>query len=122
MPLNISRFGPSPDVKVFIQNSEGKFLARGDQSWVFTENRSAATVFHYDGDRVADQLEALRQTQGIVLTAVPVPLQEIYESCDRCHDFFMPSMIRFDGQHFLCPDCFSRAARLTAASRRPRKP
>jgi hypothetical protein len=116
MPLNFDRLSFPPDVKVFIHNTEGKYLTRGDQSWVFTDNRLAATIFYYAADRVAEQLETLRKTQGIVLEAVPVPLDEIYENCDRCGELFMPSMIVFDGKQFLCAECRSHA------SRRPARP
>ena len=55
-------------------------------------------------------------THGIALTAEPVPPEEIYETCDRCKDLFMPFMTFFDGKRFLCPDCRSRFSDRSARS------
>jgi formylmethanofuran dehydrogenase subunit E len=43
-----------------------------------------------------------------------VPPEEIYETCDRCKELFMPFMTFFDGKQFLCADCRSRASRRSA--------
>ncbi len=96
------------DLKVFIRNPRGKYLAQDANGLFFTEDRSAALVFNYRSDSVPEQLEAIATTHGIALTADPVPLGEIYETCDRCKDLFMPSMTFFDGKRFLCPDCRRR--------------
>jgi hypothetical protein len=111
MPLPASQFNDRPDIKVFIVNAEGKYLAGNPAHWFFTKNRESAVVLNHRADRVAEQLKELRLTQGIVLEAVPVPLQEIYEACDRCGELFMPFMIHFDGQRFLCLECRSRLHR-----------
>ena len=80
----------------------------------FTDNRTAAMVFDYRGDSVPEQLEAIQRTQGITLAADPVPPAEIYETCDRCKDLFMPFMTFFDGKKFLCAECRGRATTRSA--------
>jgi hypothetical protein len=95
----------TPDIKVVLRNSQGRYLARDDNGLFFTSDRSAAMMFGYQSDCVAEQLEILRQSEGVALVAEPVPLEEIYETCDRCKDLFVPAMISFDGKRFLCAEC-----------------
>ena len=97
--------GTAPEIKVFIRDERGKYLAQDANGLFFTQDRSAAIVLNYQGDRVPEQLEAIRNTHGLELTADPVPLDEIYESCDGCRELFVPFMTYFDGKRFLCPDC-----------------
>ena len=98
------------DIKVFIRNARGKYLAQDDHGVFFTEDRSAALVFSYLSDSVPEQIATIGRMHGMVLTADPVPPEEIYETCDRCKDLFMPSMTYFDGKLFLCADCRRRSA------------
>ena len=106
----------TPDIRVMIRNAQGNYLAQDDHGLFFTNNRSAAMVFYYRSDCVADQLEELQKTQGIALAAEPVPPEEIYERCDRCQDLFLPWMTYFNGKEFLCVDCRSRGSRRAARS------
>ena len=54
---------------------------------------------------MSEQLEMIQKNHGIELTADPVPIAEIYETCDRCQELFVPFMTFFDGKRFLCADC-----------------
>ena len=99
-----------PDIKVFVRNARGKYLAQDANGLFFTEDRSAAIVLNYRADSVPEQLEMIGKTHGIELAADPVPPEEIYETCDHCKDLFMPSMTFFDGKRFLCADCRRRGA------------
>jgi hypothetical protein len=108
MPRRNDRPNELLDIKVFIRNTQGKYLAQDANGLFFTEDRSAALVFNYQSDSVSEQLSLIGKTHGIALTAEPVPPEEIYETCDRCKDLFMPFMTFFDGKRFLCPDCRSR--------------
>jgi hypothetical protein len=99
-----------PDIKVFVRDTRGRYLAQDANGLFFSEDRSAAMVFNYQGDAVVEQLEKLAETQGIALAAEPVPPEEIYETCDRCNDLFMPFMTFFDGSQYLCPDCRKRVS------------
>jgi hypothetical protein len=103
-----------PDIKVFIRNSSGKYLAQDDNGLFFTEDRLAALIFDYRGDSVPEQLETIQRVHGMALTADPVPPEEIYETCDRCKELFMPFMTFFDGKQFLCAECRKRASRRPA--------
>ena len=103
-----------PDIKVFIRNTRGKYLAQDDNGLFFTEDRSAALVFDYRGDSVPEQLERIQEIHGMALAADPVPPEEIYETCDRCQDLFMPYMTFFDGRQFLCTECRRRASTRSA--------
>ena len=97
--------GLRSDFRVVIRNAHGEYLTENDNGVFFTDDRSQATVFNFRSDQVQDQLDFILKTQGIPLVADPVPLEEIYETCDRCKELFMPSMTFFDGHQFLCPDC-----------------
>jgi len=97
-----------PELKVMVRNSQGKYLAQDPNGLFFTEDRKSAVVLRYQADRVQEQLETIRLTYGVALVADPVPLEEIYEKCDQCHDWFMPYMLFFDGTRFLCADCRTR--------------
>jgi hypothetical protein len=110
MPRKSDRLTESQDHKVFIRNPRGKYLAQDANGLFFTEDRSAALVFNYRADSVAEQLEVIGRTYGIALAADPVPPEEIYETCDRCQELFMPFMTFFDGRQFLCADCRRRAS------------
>ena len=108
MPRSSDKLNQLPDIKVFIRDGRGKYLAQDANGLFISEDRSAAIVFDYRGDSVVEQLKTLEETQGVALTAEPVPPQEIYETCDRCKDLFMPFMTFFDGKMFLCLDCRRR--------------
>jgi hypothetical protein len=108
MPRYSNKSNELPDIRVLIIDKEGRYLAHGPDDWFFTNDRSAALVLSYEEDYVAQQIEAIRKTHGIALEAVPVPLNEIYELCDRCKELFMPFMIHFDGKQFLCEECRNR--------------
>jgi hypothetical protein len=110
--------GPPPDIKVFILNGEGEYLAGDARDWFFTQDRSRAAIFSYQADRVPEQLEVIRKAEGIHLEPEPVPLNEIYEMCDRCKDLFMPFMTFFDGKSFLCEDCRRHASPRAPRARR----
>jgi hypothetical protein len=114
MPRKSDKPIDPPDFKVFIRNPRGKYLARDANGLFFTDDRSAAMVFDYRADSVAEQLELIGKTHGIALAADPVPLEEIYEMCDRCRELFMPFMTHFDGKQFLCADCRKRLPRRSA--------
>jgi hypothetical protein len=110
MPRPSNKQTEPPDIKVVIRNPQGKYLAGNATNWFFTDERSAAIIFDYRADRVPEQLEQIRKAHGLALAADPVPLDEIYETCDRCQELFMPSMILFDGKRFLCAECRRRAS------------
>jgi hypothetical protein len=94
-----------PDIRVMVRNAQGQYLAQDSGGVFFTGDRSRAAIFDLEGDQVEEQLSIIRETEGEVLLAEPVPLEELYERCDRCKDVFTPLMILFDGKRFLCADC-----------------
>jgi hypothetical protein len=114
MPRISDRPNEPPDIKVFVRTARGKYLAQDANGLFFTENRAAALILNYRADRVLEQLEMLRRTNGIALAADPVPPEEIYETCDRCKELFMPFMTFFDGKEFLCADCRSHVSKRSA--------
>jgi hypothetical protein len=107
-----------PDIKVFIRNVHGQYLAGAADQAYFTDNRSEAIIVSYRTDRVPEQIEMIRKTQGIFLVADPVPLEEIYEKCDTCGELFSPLVTFFDGSAFTCPDCRKPRKRSTRHSRK----
>jgi hypothetical protein len=107
MPVISRKAASLQDIRVFVRDPRGRYLARGSADWFFTEDRAQAAVFYSLSDRVAEQIERIRKTQGVSLGEEPVPLNDIYEVCDRCKEFIMPFMIHFDGKRFLCSDCLS---------------
>jgi len=111
-----------PDIKVFIRNVRGQYLAGVADQAYFTDNRSEALVVNYRSDRVPEQIAVIRKTQGIFLMADPVPLEEIYEKCDRCGELASPLMTLFDGVQFICADCRKPKKRAARLPRRNLKP
>ena len=57
MPRRSDKPNEPPDIKVFIRNARGKYLAQDANGLFFTEDRSAALVFNYRSDSVPEQLE-----------------------------------------------------------------
>jgi hypothetical protein len=110
MPGRSNKLNEMSDIRVMIRNVQGKYLAQDANGLFFTEDRSAAIVLNYEFDQVAEQLKTLGQKHGLVLVADPVPAEEIYETCDRCKELFMPFMTFFDGKRFLCADCRKQAS------------
>ena len=92
-------------MKVRIRNSEGKYLAGKDTGWGFSEDASKAIVFDYVAHHVAEQLEILRESQGVYLEAVEVDPKEVLECCDACKRLVSPFSVVFDGHSFLCLEC-----------------
>lgn len=115
MALSADKLALLTDFRVVIRNPTGQYLMDDSRNIFFTDDRSQATVFHYRGDNVQEQIDAILKTQGVALVADPVPPEEVYETCERCKELFMPYMIFFDGQQFLCTEC-----RKALAARRPR--
>jgi hypothetical protein len=105
VPRLIDKFDSLPDLRVMIRNADGNYLANDANGLFFTNDRSRAALFNFQADRVQEQIEIIRRTEGMVLVAEPVPPEEIYETCDKCKELFMPSMTFFDGNRFLCADC-----------------
>ena len=105
MPGYRDRLSELRDTRVFVRNARGNYLAQDANGVFFTDDRAAAVILSYRADRVPEQLETLQKAHGVSLVAEPVPLEEIYETCDRCKELFMPFMIAFDGRRFLCADC-----------------
>lgn len=95
----------SDATKVFIKSPDGMYLSGAGKDWAFTEHRNKATVFDYTRDRIAEQLEGLQKTQGIVLLVVRVDPKEIHERCDGCDELVAPARAFFDGKNFFCGDC-----------------
>ncbi len=110
MPSFSNKFIEAPDIKVFIRNEKGLYLAEDQNGLFFTNDRSRALILNYRADEVARQLSDVEDTMGVTLVTDPVPLEEIYEICDQCKDLFTPNMITFDGKRFLCSDCRTGAS------------
>ena len=108
------------DIKVIVRTPAGQYLTGNPGNWTFTSDRYQALVFDLIAHRVTELLESIRQSTGIDLELVPVPMQQIYEACDECEEIAWPWMTYFDGQHFLCPKCKDRPP--TAESARPQAP
>jgi hypothetical protein len=97
------------DIKVVLQTPEGKYLSGSAIEWTFTENRARAIVFDMFRQQVGQQLASFRERLGVNLQAVPLPPEEIYETCDACRCLLMPRQIFFNGRQFLCSDCKAEA-------------
>ena len=96
-------------VKVRIRNSEGRYLTGGASSG-FSDDASKAIIFDYLRHQVAEQLDEIRRTRGILLEAVPVEPAEVYETCDQCRKLVSPFDTFFDGSRFLCFACVAQVS------------
>ncbi len=94
-----------PNIKVFICNLAGEYLAGDGDEWLFTSNRTTAHVFDYHADAVVLQLEQTRRELGVVWVAVPVDPQLAGETCDVCGQRLPAIDAIFDGTRFFCPAC-----------------
>ena len=92
-------------MKVRIRNQEGKYLAGAAADLGFSDDSSKALVFDYFGHHVAEQLQIIRQTQGLALEVEEVDPKEILETCDACARLVSPFRIAYDGKRFLCMEC-----------------
>jgi hypothetical protein len=105
MNLHVSTSGGQHPFKVLIRSLTGEYLTGTEGQWRLTKDRSTALVCDYLRDHIADQLQRLEQTEGIVLLAEPINPHETLETCDRCARSIAPVNAHFDGTQFLCPDC-----------------
>lgn len=92
-------------VKVLIVKDDGLYLAGTAFDWEFTDDRSKARVFDYQGDRVEERIELVRKAQVKEWVAMRVDPREVYEYCDQCGRRMRALRTFFDGQRFLCGDC-----------------
>jgi hypothetical protein len=97
--------GDVQNLKVRIRNEEGKYLSISLREVWFTDDPKKAQVFDYHRHHVAEQLQDLKTSCGMVLEAEPIEPTEIFESCDLCNRLAMPFFLFFDGKNFLCRDC-----------------
>ena len=109
-------------MKVRIRNVEGHYLAGANPELGFSSDSTKALVFDYLGHNIAEQLEIIRQTQGLTLEIEEVAPKEVLETCDGCGHMFSPFGINFDGHKFLCSDCEIAAVKTAPAKRAPAKP
>jgi hypothetical protein len=93
------------EIKVVLQNPEGKYLSGSASNWRLTEDRASAIVFDFFAQRVELLAARLSERLGFRLEPVRLPPQEVYETCDACQCLVMPRQVFFDGRHFLCLDC-----------------
>ncbi len=115
MPVSADKLGLLSDFRVVIRNPFGQYLTDDSSRVFFTDDRTQATVFRYQEDNVQEQIDTILRTQGVALVADPVPPEDVYETCERCRELFMPYMMFFDGKQFLCEEC-----RAAVTSRKPR--
>ena len=97
------------DIKVVVRSPDGHYLTGGPTEWGFTDNLADAAVFSYLAHGIEAQLEQIRRSQGFALEAVHVASHDLCESCDRCKEIVLPSIVFFDGKQFLCPDCRAKS-------------
>lgn len=93
------------DIKVVIRTPDGNFLRMGDPHWELTPLRERATVLDYLKHGVEAQLALIRKVYQTDLEAVPVPDEEVHETCDCCHQTIEPVSAFFDGARFFCGTC-----------------
>ncbi len=90
---------------VRIRNSEGKYLGGDARKMDFYDDINRAIIFDCRRDRIDQQIEYIRITQGIVLEPVPVDPKEIHETCDRCGRLALSFQMFYDGERYLCGEC-----------------
>jgi hypothetical protein len=108
-------------MKVRIRNLEGHYLAGANPELGFSADSTKALVFDYVGHNIAEQLEIIRQTQGLTLEIEEVDPKEVLETCDTCGKMFSPFGINFDGRRFVCADCETVGFKKPAPSTKPKR-
>jgi len=93
------------DFKVVLRTAEGMYVTGSQGKLMFSNDVYGAVVFDYRADSIAEMLLTLQRLHGLVLTAVPLNPEEIFETCDRCKQMTVPLMLLFDGKQFLCERC-----------------
>jgi len=93
------------DIKVVLQTPDGKYLSGSALNWRFTEHRASAIVFDLFGQDMHQRAALLSERLGFRLQPVPLPPEEVYETCDVCQCLLVPRQVFFNGHQFLCPDC-----------------
>jgi hypothetical protein len=92
-------------IHVVLRDGCGRYLAGEQNTWSFTEDFSQARVFDFIRDRIAEQLDLLKQESGLTLSVLAVDPIERYEICDVCGNRSMPYSTFFDGHRYFCPNC-----------------
>jgi hypothetical protein len=93
------------DRKVLLRTPDGMYLSRGSDDLRLSNDVYSAVVCDYLKDQVEEKLSLLQRVHGLVLQAVPLNWEDIYETCDRCRQMVVPLRVFFDGKQFLCEEC-----------------
>jgi len=81
------------------------YLGGDANGWRLLNNVYGAVLFDQDPVQLSRTLTLLRGATGLTLEAVPLRLEAVFETCDRCRAMVIPLVAFFDGREFLCPDC-----------------
>jgi hypothetical protein len=93
------------DYKVVLRTADGLYLTGSQGNLMLSNDVYGAVVFDYRADSIAAMVTRLERLHGLVLTAVPLNPDEIFETCDRCRQMSIPLLLVFDGKQFLCERC-----------------
>ncbi len=91
--------------KVVIRTTEGRYLGGDVNSLRLVNDIYGAVLLDPAEIQMEETLLELRNVTGLVFEALPLKLEEVFETCDGCGQMVIPFMAFFDGKKFLCPDC-----------------
>jgi hypothetical protein len=96
--------------KLVVRTPDGMYLSRGQQGLSFVNDIYGAVLLDPQEVEVEELLLKLRTLTGVLFEAVPLVMEEVFETCDQCAQLVIPLRVYFDGTVFLCPDCRKRRA------------
>ena len=91
--------------KVVIRTTEGRYLGGDVNNLRLVNDVYGAVLLDPTEIRMEETLLELRNVTGLVFEALPLKLEEVFETCDGCGQMVIPLMAFFDGKKFLCLDC-----------------
>jgi hypothetical protein len=91
--------------KIVIRTSEGRYLSGSGDGLHLVNDIYRAVMLDPAEFQVEETLLELRKVTGLVFEALPLKLEEVFETCDICEQMLIPIMTFFNGRNFLCQKC-----------------
>jgi hypothetical protein len=91
--------------KVVIRTTQGRYLGGDVNSLRLVNDIYGAVLLDPAEVQMEETLLELQNVTGLVFEAMPLKMEEVFETCDGCGQMAVPFTVFFDGRKFLCLDC-----------------